>query len=116
MSRSELLNWLHVVQVAAVVSSYIQGLHWVMEYYYRGVPSWDWFYPYHYAPFLSDMQGLEKIGCTFTLGKPVLPFHQVCLTGLALTQSLLCVFSDNFFLACFALPSGGLDGAAQFNA
>jgi len=65
------------VQVADIVTSYIQGLHWVMEYYYRGVPSWDWFYPYHYAPFLSDMDKLVDIECSFTQGTPVLPFHQV---------------------------------------
>lgn len=68
------------MQVADVVTNYIQGLHWVMEYYYRGVPSWDWFYPYHYAPFLSDMVKLGDIECTFALGKPVLPFHQVRAT------------------------------------
>jgi 5'-3' exoribonuclease 2 len=89
------------VQVAAVVRSYVQGLHWVMEYYYRGVPSWDWFYPYHYAPFLSDMRGLEAIECEFELAEPVLPFHQVravvslahvpCDVMVAVVQSDACV-------------------------
>ena len=65
------------MQVAEVVRNYIAGLHWVMEYYYRGVPSWEWFYPYHYAPFLSDMKALNSINITFTLSEPVLPFHQV---------------------------------------
>ena len=38
-----------------------QGIRWVMEYYYRGVVSWDWFYPHHYAPMISDMTGLAQI-------------------------------------------------------
>ena len=25
-----------------VVQEYIQGLQWVLQYYYHGLPSWDW--------------------------------------------------------------------------
>jgi len=45
----------------AVVEHYIRGLHWVLQYYYRGVASWDWFYPYHYAPMAQDMRRLDNI-------------------------------------------------------
>jgi len=60
-----------------VVSSYIEGLHWVLEYYYRGVASWDWYYPYHYAPMVSDLVDLSAVTVAFTPGRPFLPYEQL---------------------------------------
>jgi 5'-3' exonuclease len=41
--------------VQHVCREYIQGLQWVIQYYCNEIPSWTWFYPFHYAPFLNDL-------------------------------------------------------------
>lgn len=42
-------------RVCDVVKEYLKGLHWVYIYYVSGCPSWDWFYPYYYAPLMLDL-------------------------------------------------------------
>jgi 5'-3' exoribonuclease 2 len=41
--------------VKSCVREYLRGMQWVMWYYTKGCPSWEWFYPYYYAPLLQDV-------------------------------------------------------------
>jgi 5'-3' exoribonuclease 1 len=64
-------------EMRKLTENYVQGLQWVLFYYYRGIASWPWFYQYHYAPMISDVKLGLGANLKFDLGQPFKPFQQL---------------------------------------
>lgn len=75
--------------LAKQAKCYVEGIQWILHYYYHGVQSWSWYYPYHYAPFLSDIRNISGLKLTFDLGKPFMPFQQLLAVLPAASKELL---------------------------
>ncbi|XP_058087536.1 5'-3' exoribonuclease 3-like [Magnolia sinica] len=54
-----------------IVQKYVEGLCWVLRYYFEGLCSWSWYYDNHYGPFASDFNGLGRSRINFQLGTPL---------------------------------------------
>ena len=66
------------VDLNQICKEYLIGMQWVLNYYTTGIPSWKWFYPYDYAPFISDVVKYlpNYKWADFSTDTPVLPFQQ----------------------------------------
>ena len=81
--------------LSAVRNAYVEALLWCLAYYYQGTPSWTWFYPFHYAPMVSDLTNdlpNRVKSVKFSIGKPLLPFQQLlsCLPAASSTLLPTC--------------------------
>lgn len=75
--------------LAEQAECYVQAIQWILHYYYHGVQSWSWYYPYHYAPYLSDIQNISHLKLKFDLAKPFMPFEQLLAVLPAASKDLL---------------------------
>jgi len=69
-------------QVSDFCKNYIQGLEWVYYYYHNEPINWQWYYPYHYSPLVTDL--VEYLTSTSKLSRvsnkkfgPIKPFEQL---------------------------------------
>lgn len=51
-------------EMRQLTENYVQGLQWVLFYYYKGIASWPWYFRYHYAPMIS---GKHRPSVSYTL-------------------------------------------------
>ncbi|XP_070510791.1 5'-3' exoribonuclease 1 isoform X2 [Cardiocondyla obscurior] len=68
---------------------YVRAIQWNLHYYYHGCCSWSWYYPHHYAPYISDIKDFKDLKLEFDLGEPFLPFQQLLAVLPALSKDLL---------------------------
>lgn len=68
---------------------YVRAIQWNLNYYYNGCCSWSWYYPHHYAPYISDIKDFKDLKLEFELGEPFLPFEQLLAVLPSYSKELL---------------------------
>jgi 5'-3' exonuclease len=58
---------------------YLSGMQWILRYYTRDVPSWKWFYPFHYGPSATTLiKYIDEFEFPrFIRGVPLNPLQQL---------------------------------------
>jgi 5'-3' exoribonuclease 1 len=70
-------------ELEQVKKAYMEALVWCLSYYFQGPQSWSWYYPYHYAPMVSDLTDIEELITNVqfdedpSIAGPLLPFEQL---------------------------------------
>lgn len=88
-------------KLVEMTKHYIEGLQWVLYYYYKGCQSWNWYYRYHYAPRISDIiVGLEDYiakdeSIKLEMSKPFKPFEQLMAVLPARSKALMPIVYRN---------------------
>eukprot|EP00095_Tigriopus_kingsejongensis_P010572 maker-scaffold1137_size60140-snap-gene-0.17 protein:Tk10572 transcript:maker-scaffold1137_size60140-snap-gene-0.17-mRNA-1 annotation:"5 -3 exoribonuclease 1" len=68
---------------------YVRAIQWNLHYYYNGCRSWSWFYPHHFAPWITDIRDFSKMELNFEMSIPFLPFEQLLAVLPAASKELL---------------------------
>lgn len=41
--------------IKEIVIEYIRAIKWTLKYYFTGLPTWDWYYPYRESPLIKEI-------------------------------------------------------------
>lgn len=67
---------------------YVEGLIWIANYYFNKCESWDWYFPFDHAPFVSDLADNLK---RFNLEEVKFNYDSVPLKPI---EQLLCILPN----------------------
>lgn len=93
-----------------ICKMYLQGISWAWKYLRIGVPSWNWYYPFHQAPHLSDlvyvMRQVNLNRFKFKKNAPIHAFNQLLAilpknSIQLLPDSYKCLMHSNSTIADF---------------
>ncbi|KAI9990834.1 hypothetical protein PInf_018446 [Phytophthora infestans] len=96
-------------ELEQVKKAYMEALVWCLAYYFQGPQSWAWYYPYHYAPMVSDLTDIEEMigNVKFdedpSIAGPLLPFEQL-MSNLPASSSNLVPESYRFLMVSPVSP------------
>ena len=68
---------------------YIRAIQWILHYYFNGVRSWSWYYPHHYAPYLSDLRNFSHLKLEYEMSQPFKTFQQLMAVLPSASKTLL---------------------------
>lgn len=86
-------------EIRRVCKEYMIGILFIARYYFKGIPTFSWCYPFHYAPLVSDLYTYCKdsdLKFEFNIDRP-----------LSMYESLLGIFPPSSF---HLLPSSVREG------
>lgn len=64
-------------EVKELVIKYLEGLQWIMYYYFKGVRDWQWYYPFYYAPMIFEFASFNFEINPFKFREPCLAYEQL---------------------------------------
>lgn len=70
-------------EIDDLCKEYLKAMTFVLRYYTVGIPDWQYFFPYHYTPFIRDLYNTVKrmgdisLDFKFNINFPLSPFEQL---------------------------------------
>ena len=87
--------------IPVAAEGYSRALNFILQYYFKGLPAWDFYYPAHYAPFARELSRAKDKAFTpeWSLGAPPTPITQLMAilppeSASALPQAIAALVRD----------------------
>jgi len=68
-------------EIDKICEEYLLGMIFVLKYYFKSIPDFGWYYPYHYAPFFSDLtrvaEGFDFYSVKFQPRRPLTMYESL---------------------------------------